>query len=127
MLRVGVDMIEVERIRHAMERHGDRFFNRFFTDLEREQSCNVPGRLAARFAAKEATSKALGTGIGDICWVDIEVRSDERGRPYLVLYDSAIKIAAELGISNWQLSLSHTQDYAIAFVVGTNEPLPPIL
>jgi holo-[acyl-carrier protein] synthase len=120
-------MIEVERIRRAMERHGERFYRRFFTQLEQDQCCNLPGRLAARFAAKEATSKALGTGIGDICWVDIEVRSDERGRPYLVLYDSAVKVAAELGISNWQLSLSHTQDYAIAFVVGTSEPIDPII
>ena len=98
MLRIGVDIIEVERIRLAMERHGERFFARFFTANERAQSCDIPARLAARFAAKEATAKALGTGIGDVCWVDIEVWSDESGRPCLRLYDSAARLAADLGL-----------------------------
>ena len=89
MLRVGVDMIEVDRIRRAMDRHGDRFFARFFTVLEREQAGNIPARLAARFAAKEAAAKALGTGIGAVCWTDIEVWSDERRRPHLRLYNAA--------------------------------------
>ncbi len=119
MLRIGVDMIEVERIRQAMERHGERFFARFFTAVEREQARNVPARLAARFAAKEATAKALGTGIGDVCWVDIEVWSDEAGRPHLRLYKSAAQRAAEIGLHDWQVSLSHTNDAAIAFVVAS--------
>jgi holo-[acyl-carrier protein] synthase len=119
MLRVGVDMIEVERVRQAMERHGERFFARFFTAVEREQARNVPARLAARFAAKEAVAKALGTGIGDVCWVDIEVRLDEAGRPHLRLYREAAARAAEMGLDNWQVSLSHTGEAAIALVVAS--------
>jgi holo-[acyl-carrier protein] synthase len=86
---------------------------------EREQCCDIPARLAARFAAKEATAKALGTGIGDVHWIDIEVRSDERGRPFLQLHGAAAQLARELGLGEWQVSLSHTQDHAIAFVVAT--------
>jgi len=118
MLRIGVDMIEVERIRQAMDRHGERFFARFFTATEREQSRDIPARLAARFAAKEAAAKALGTGIGDVCWVDIEIWSDDAGRPHLRLYESAARLAAELGLCDWQVSLSHTQTLAIAFVAA---------
>lgn len=121
MLRIGVDLIEVERIRQAMARYGERFFARFFTATEREQSRDIPARLAARFAAKEAAAKALGTGIGDICWVDIEVWSDERGRPCLRLHRAAAQLAADLGLHTWQVSLSHTHDHAIAFVVATGE------
>lgn len=122
MLRIGVDMIEVERIERAMARHGERFFARFFTETERAQAKDIPARLAARFAAKEATAKALGTGIGDVCWVDIEVHSDARGRPYLVLHNAAADLAAGLGLRNWQVSLSHTQGLAIAFVAATDVP-----
>jgi len=118
MLRIGVDMVEIERIRQAMDRHGERFFARFFTAAERAQSRDNPARLAARFAAKEAVSKALGTGIGDICWIDIEVRSDDGGQPRLHLSNEAARLAAEMGLHDWQVSLSHTQEYAIAFVVA---------
>jgi holo-[acyl-carrier protein] synthase len=119
MLRIGVDMIEVERIRRAMERHGERFFARFFTETERDQARNIPARLATRFAAKEAAAKALGTGIGDVCWVDIEVWSDEAGRPHLRLYNTAAQLAAAMGLHDWQVSLSHTDETAIAFVVAS--------
>jgi holo-[acyl-carrier protein] synthase len=122
MLRVGVDMIEVERIERAMARHGERFYARFFTADERAQANNIPARLAARFAAKEAAAKALGTGIGDVWWVDIEVWSDARGRPTLVLHNAAAEMATELGLCSWQVSLSHTQDLAIAFVVASSDP-----
>jgi holo-[acyl-carrier protein] synthase len=121
MLRIGVDLIEVERIQQAIERHGDRFYARFFTPTEREQSGEIPARLAARFAAKEAAAKALGTGIGDVCWVDIEVLSDERGRPHLKLHRAAEQLAADLGLSIWQVSLSHTHDHAVAFVVAMGD------
>lgn len=119
MLRIGVDMIEVERIHRAIERHGDRFFARFFTEGERVQSREQPARLAARFAAKEAAAKALGTGIGAVCWVDIEVVLDTHGRPHLHLHNHAAELARELALIDWQVSLSHTQDHAIAFVVAT--------
>jgi holo-[acyl-carrier protein] synthase len=119
MLRIGVDMIEIGRIRQAMERHGERFFARFFTPTERAQAQDNPARLAARFAAKEATAKALGTGIGSVHWVDIEVWLDDAGRPHLKLYNTAARLAAEMGLCDWQVSLSHTQDAAIAFVAAT--------
>ncbi|MBN1564198.1 MAG: holo-ACP synthase [Anaerolineae bacterium] len=122
MLRIGVDMIEIDRVQRAMERHGERFFARFFTASEREQANNIPARLAARFAAKEATSKALGTGIGDVRWTDIEVWSDERRRPHLRLHNTAAELAADLKLNEWQVSLSHTDTHAIAFVVAMYRP-----
>jgi holo-[acyl-carrier protein] synthase len=122
MLRIGVDMIEVERIQHAMERHGERFFTRFFTASERAQANNIPAKLAARFAAKEAVAKALGTGIGAVCWTDIEVWSDERRRPHVRLHNTAAQVAEELHLDEWQVSLSHTQTHAIAFVVAMRAP-----
>lgn len=117
-LRVGVDMIEVARIERAASRHGERFYKRFFTPAERAYCGDHPRRLAARLAAKEAVGKALGTGIGDVRWVDLEVAHDERGRPQLVLHGEAIKLAEALGIKMWDISLSHAEDHAIAFVVG---------
>ncbi len=118
MFRVGVDMIEVARIQRAQERYGERFYARFFTPTEREQARDVPARLAARFAAKEAVAKALGTGIGDVSWLEIEVVTDERGRPFVRLHGEAARLAAELGLAEWQISLSHTREHALAFVVA---------
>lgn len=120
MLRTGVDMIEVERIARAAARHGDRFYERFFTEGERARCGDRYPALAARFAAKEAVAKALGTGIGDMRWIDIEVVHDERGRPEVVLHGAAADIAETLGLRHWSLSLSHTVDHAIAFVVATD-------
>ncbi len=118
MLRTGVDMIEVARIEQAMARYGERFFARFFTSTERAQANDHPARLAARFAAKEATAKALGSGIGAVRWIDIEICTDEQGRPHLHLYHAAAEKAYALGLTEWEVSLSHTHDYAIAFVVA---------
>lgn len=120
VLRVGVDMVEVARIEQGLARHGERFLARFFTPREREQCKDAPIRLAARFAAKEAASKALGTGIGAVRWLDIEVCSDENKRPYLVLHGAAVQLAESLGLDTWEVSLSHTQDHAIAFVVAVS-------
>lgn len=117
-LRVGVDMIEVGRMERAAARHKDRFYKRFFTQRERELCEDHPRRLAARFAAKEAVGKAFGTGIGDIRWVEIEILHDERGRPLLQLHGDAAKLAEEMGLSHWDVSLSHTDEMAIAFVVA---------
>ena len=117
-MRIGVDLIEVERVQRAMERHGERFFARFFTSVERDEA-RQPARLAARFAAKEAVAKALGTGIGDVRWTDIEVRLDERGKPHIRLYGEAARLSELLGLTDWQVSLSHTREHAIAFVVAT--------
>lgn len=118
MLRIGVDLIEVARIRQAIERHGERFFARFFTANERAQCAGNAARLAARFAAKEAAAKALGTGIGLVRWLDIEVDSDDGGQPHLRLHGAAAARATELGLETWQVSLSHTREHAMAFVVA---------
>lgn len=117
-MRVGVDMIEVARIKRAIDRHGERFFERFFTPAERVYCGNRASSLAARLAAKEAVAKAIGTGIGDIRWVEIEVLADERRRPTLTLHGDAARLAAELGLTQWDISLSHTETQAIAFVVA---------
>ncbi len=118
-MRIGVDLIEVERVQRAMERHGERFYARFFTPLERDEA-RQPARLAARFAAKEAVAKALGTGIGEVRWTEIEVRLDERGKPHLRLYGEAARLSEQLGLTDWQVSLSHTREHAIAFVVAAD-------
>jgi holo-[acyl-carrier protein] synthase len=119
MLRVGVDMIAVDRIKRAIARHGDRFYERFFTQAEREYCEGRYHSLAVRVAAKEAVAKALGTGIGAVKWVEIEVLADERRRPCLKLYGNAARLAAEMGLDEWDISLSHSDDQAIAFVVAT--------
>ncbi len=119
MLRCGVDMLAVERVAAGMERHGERFLRRFFTAGERADCEDAPMRLAARLAGKEAVAKALGTGIGDVSWRDIEIRNhNEQRRPSLQLHGAAAALAAELGLSQWDISLSHTREYAIAFVVA---------
>ena len=118
MLRVGIDMIEVERIERGIARHGERFYNRFFTQAERNYCGGQARSLAARFAAKEAVAKAFGTGIGDIRWIEIEILADERRRPTLHLHGDAAKLAAEMGLTEWDVSLSHTETHAIAMVVA---------
>ncbi|MBK8780805.1 MAG: holo-ACP synthase [Anaerolineales bacterium] len=118
-LATGVDLIDIARIREAVERHGDRFISRIFTETEQRDCGGRIASLAARFAAKEAASKALGCGIGDVSWLDIEVRSDEKKAPYLVLHGEGERLAKELGLLTWSVSLSHTESQAIAFVVAT--------
>jgi len=111
-------MIATERLVRAAKRHGDRFYRRFFTPRERDYCQDDPHRLAARFAAKEAVGKAFGTGIGDIRWVEIEILHDARGRPELHLHGDAAKLAESMGLTLWDVSLSHTNDHAIAVVVA---------
>ncbi len=121
-LSTGVDLVEIARIRDAINRHGGRFIARIFTETEQRESGGRFSSLAARFAAKEAAAKALGCGIGDVGWLDIEVRSDENHAPHLYLYGEGQKLALRLGLSNWSVSLSHTEGQAIAFVVAMGEP-----
>ncbi|MEW5939783.1 MAG: holo-ACP synthase [Chloroflexota bacterium] len=117
-LATGVDMIEIERVREAIDRQGDRFLNRIFTPRELEENQRKAESLAGRFAAKESVAKALGCGIGDVGWKEIEILRADRGAPRLVLHGEAEKKANELGIRSWSLSISHTKNEAIAFVVG---------
>ena len=119
-LTSGVDLIDIDRIREAIERHGERFVARIFTEAEQRDCGGRVSSLAARFAAKEAVSKALGCGIGDVSWLDIEIRSDENKAPYLVLHGEGERLAKQLGLSNWSVSLSHTESQAIAFVVASD-------
>jgi len=119
MLSTGVDMIEVTRIERGISRHGDRFLQRFFTAQEVAYCAGRFTSLAGRFAVKEAVGKALGTGIGDVSWTDIEVVCNERGRPGLVLHNQAKELAKQLGLTEWSISLSHTDTHAIGFAVAT--------
>ncbi|MCC6615960.1 MAG: holo-ACP synthase [Anaerolineae bacterium] len=118
MLRCGIDMIKIERVEEGITRMGERFLNRFFTPAERAQCEDQPHRLAARLAGKEAVSKALGTGIGDVGWREIEIVCDARGRPVLSLHGNASALAASLGLDAWDISLTHTDRYATAMVVA---------
>ena len=117
-MRCGIDMIEIERIAQGIDRFGDRFLNRFFTRAERTICEDQAHRLAARLAGKEAVGKALGTGIGDVRWHDIEILSDPRGRPILNLGGEAARLAAELELHEWEISLTHTRETAAAVVVA---------
>jgi holo-[acyl-carrier protein] synthase len=121
MLRTGVDIIEIARVERVMARSGQRFLARIFTPQEQAYCQGKMASLAGRFAVKEAVAKALGTGIGEMAWVEIEVVSNEVGRPELVLYGAAKRLADELGLAEWSISLSHTDRYAIGFAVATGE------
>ncbi|NDJ60365.1 MAG: holo-[acyl-carrier-protein] synthase [Chloroflexi bacterium] len=118
MLRCGIDMIENHRIEAGIARFGDRFLNRFFTPAELADCGDTVQRLAARFAAKEAVAKALGTGIGVVRWRDIEIRRDALGRPVLHLHGPAAQVAAMQGLTQWDVSLTHTHTYASAICVA---------
>ena len=118
MFRTGVDLIEVARLTRAVEQHGERFLNRCFTAQELADAAMRMPALAARFAAKEAVAKALGCGIGDVTWQEIEIRRDARRRPEVILHGAAQTIAYDLGLTEWAISLSHTHEHAVAFVVA---------
>jgi holo-[acyl-carrier protein] synthase len=120
MLRSGVDLIEIKRIRKAVERFGDRFLSRVYTASELAACHGRAESLAGRFAAKEAVAKALGTGVWrhGIGWSDIEVLRGAEGEPLLVLHEAAAARAAALGLSGWSISISHDRKKAVAFVVA---------
>ncbi len=122
MTSVGVDATEISRIEGTLARFGERFLNRVYTPREAARYRSRPRELAARFAAKEAVSKALGTGMRwGVCWRQIEIMPDPRGKPLVYLYDRAAERACELGLTHFAVSLTHTDDVAIAFVVATKE------
>ena len=117
----GVDLCEVPRIQAAIARYGKRFTDRIFTELESayaESKANRFERYAARFAAKEAGMKALGTGWRrGITWRDFEVANLPSGRPTLRFYGKASEIAKSLGVKRVALSITHTKDQALAMVI----------
>jgi holo-[acyl-carrier protein] synthase len=121
ILKTGVDIIEIPRIQAAIDRHGERFLKRIFTDREIIECHGRAEAFAIRFAAKEATTKALGTGIGPVSWREVETLHKRSGEPYLVLHGRADMIANFLGLKTWAVSLSHSRDNAIAVVVASGE------
>ena len=118
-LQCGIDIIEVERVRVAIERWGQRFLNRVWTEHEQRICRGRFPELAARFAGKEAVSKALGTGIVGLIWREIEILQDRRGKPLIFLHGAAHDRAESLGFTNMAISLSHTRVIACAMVVAT--------
>jgi len=121
ILKTGIDIIEISRIQAALERHGERFLKRVFTEREIAECRGRADALALRFAAKEAATKALGTGIGPVSWKEIETLHKWTGEPYLVLHGAAERVAKMLGLTNWAVSLSHSQENAVASVVAAGE------
>ena len=117
----GVDLIEISRISQAIDRHGERFLRRIFTSKELALVGDKPASLAARFAAKEAVSKALGCGIGDVGWTEIEVLRGANNQPELHLHGNARRLADQFGYHTWSISLSHSMDFAIAMVTAMSE------
>ncbi len=121
ILGTGIDLAEVARIREAVEKYGRRFLERVFTPGEIayvETKANRYERYAARFAAKEAGMKAIGTGWrGGVRWQDFEVRNRRSGRPELLLHGVAAEAARRMGVERIHLSLTHTETVAQAFVI----------
>jgi len=119
IIGIGTDIIEIARIKQAMQTR-PKLVERIFTRAEIDY-CQGTGDfftpLAARFAAKEALAKALGTGIRDFKWQDIEVSNDSLGKPSINIYGKAREKAQELGVVNMHISLSHCRDYAVAMVI----------
>ncbi len=122
----GIDIVEVARIRQMLDEHGERFIDRCFTDVERAYcergGGRRPERYAVRFACKEAVFKTLGTGWRDgISWRDVGVIHEPSGRPRLAIRGRCADIAADLGIGEWHISLSHAPSLAIASVIAVTK------
>jgi len=121
ILKTGIDIIEIPRIQAALDRHGERFLQRVFTPAEIAECRGRAEALAVRFAAKEAATKALGTGIGPVSWREIETLHKRSGEPYLNLHGRAALISEFLGLNTWAVSLSHSNENAIAVVVASSD------
>jgi holo-[acyl-carrier protein] synthase len=119
-IATGVDLIEISRIEEVIARHGKHYLERIYTPAELEQCGKRAESLAGRFAAKEAVAKALGSGIGDVSWQEIEILGDEQNAPVLTLHGAAKQKADTLGFSVWSVSISHSQSHSVAFVVMTS-------
>ena len=115
---VGIDIVEIQRIKNAISIYNDVFLTRVYTNTELNYCKNMPSRLAARFAAKEAVMKVLGIGALGMNWREIEVVSIENGPPEIQLYGKIKDKASVIGITGLSLSLSHEKKYAVACVIG---------
>lgn len=118
MYHLGVDIVEIERVKRSVTRYGDRFLSRVYTDAELELCRNNVPELAVRFAGKEAVMKALGTGRRGVSWRDIEILRNKRNAPLVYLHGRARSRARKLGIEEIAISLSHSREYAIASAIG---------
>lgn len=114
----GIDVIEIHRVADVLARHGDRFLQRVYTTDEIAHCRGRVAELAARFAAKEAVMKALGTGIRGVGWRDIEVLPNRRGKPLVFLYGRGAARAEAIHLRGLEVSMTHIKDLAIASVVG---------
>ena len=115
---IGRDMVEIARVERAIAHLGESFLRRVYTDSELRLYRKQLPSLAARFAAKEAVIKALGKQVKGIGWTEIEILSDPNGKPVVHLYGKAQDQASNLGLGDFVISLSHSKEHAIAFVVG---------
>jgi holo-[acyl-carrier protein] synthase len=118
----GIDTVEIERVARSIERYGSRFLERVYTAAEiaycQRKRRNAAESFAARFAAKEAGAKALGTGIGfGVTWRELEVGREPAGRPLLLLHGRAAEVAASLGVRRSSLSITHTRTQSMALVI----------
>ena len=118
---VGIDMIETDRVAAVLAKHPERFLRRVFTPAEVAFCRGRVPELAARFAAKEAMMKALGTGARSVAWRDIEVLPDRRGKPMVYLYGGAKRRAETIGLDAIDVSLTHLASFAMAAVVCAQE------
>jgi len=118
MAEIGVDIIEIPRIARAIDRLGERFLRRIYTDRELQRYRNRVPSLATRFAAKEAIMKVLGTGFRGLSWQEIEILSAPSGKPVVHLHGKARTRAEALGIRSVTVSLSDSKEYAVAMAIG---------
>lgn len=122
---VGIDIIEIARVADVIARHGDRFLARVYTPDEIAHCRGRVAELAARFAAKEAVMKALGTGVRGVGWKDIEVLPNRRGKPLVFLYGRGAARAEQIEMRALEVSLTHSNEFAIASVVGERAMTEP--
>lgn len=119
MLAIGVDIVEIGRIESAIKRLGERFLSRIYTETELRTCRDRLTSLASRFAAKEAVMKVLGTGGIGVAWREIEILTDDDGRPSVRLHGRALDKATKLNLKEVSISLSDSKEYAVAVAIGT--------
>jgi holo-[acyl-carrier protein] synthase len=119
--QIGIDIIEIARIRQALSRWGERFLKRIYTESEIRLYQDKLESLAVRFAGKEAVIKALNPPKGDIIWREIEILTEPDGKPVVHLHGKALEIARASGISGLEISLSHSRENAVALVISVIE------
>ena len=116
-IHTGIDIIEIARIKNVLTKHPKRFLEKIFTEYERNYCRGRSTQLAARFAAKEAAMKALGTGVRGVGWKEIEVQRLPSGKPYIKLHGRANERAKFIGVEKIELSISHSKELATAMVI----------